>query len=83
MPGRVPSTVTVWSMEVARPSAALLAGWRALLDAEETAQAERLRLEADRHGYIAAHALTRRLLEAVGGMAASSWQFHTTESGKP
>ena len=70
-------------MEVARPSAAALVGWQALLDPEETAQAGRLRLEADRHGYIAVHALTRRLLEAAGGAPAASWQFRVTEAGKP
>ena len=62
--------------------AAVQALWPAL-SAEEKARAERLRFEADRHTFIAAHALLRAMLSAMGGRGADSWTFHQGRFGKP
>ena len=76
-------TVTIWTMEIRTPSADTLARWHAVLSPAETARTERYRFDTDRNAYIAAHALTRGLLQAIGGRPAASWQFQETESGKP
>jgi 4'-phosphopantetheinyl transferase len=75
--------VTVWSMALASPPHDAVARWLAVLDDDERARADRFRFTADREIYIAAHALTRALLAAVGGLPAPAWRFAAAASGKP
>ncbi|UFZ04107.1 4'-phosphopantetheinyl transferase superfamily protein [Bradyrhizobium ontarionense] len=60
-----------------------VARWSAVLDEQERARADRLRFASDRQTYIAAHAMTRMLLAAVGGLPAQQWRFVTSPTGKP
>lgn len=55
----------------------------ALLDEGERVRAAKFVFERHRREYIAAHALTRLMLTAVGGVAPQSWAFETAASGKP
>lgn len=75
--------VAVWWMAVASPPDDAVARWFAVLDEEERARADRFRFAADREIYIAAHALTRALLAAVGGLPAPAWRFVAGATGKP
>jgi len=77
------STVTVWTMQVGAPSAAVLSRWHAVLDSREVAQAARFHADKDRNLYIATHALTRALLAHIGEKPAPVWQIAETEKGKP
>jgi 4'-phosphopantetheinyl transferase len=63
--------------------AATMACWHALLEPAEQARAARFHREADRHAYIAAHALTRRMLSEAGGLAPTDWRFIEGAAGKP
>lgn len=63
--------------------AATLAAWHATLDVAEQAAAARFRFAADRHAYIAAHALARQMLSAAGGLPPEAWRFTRTAAGKP
>jgi 4'-phosphopantetheinyl transferase len=75
--------VTVWWMLVASPPDKEIARWFASLSHEEQTQANQLQFAVDREAYIAAHALTRTLLEAVGGLPAPAWDFVANSTGKP
>jgi 4'-phosphopantetheinyl transferase len=55
----------------------------AVLDADERERANRFRWPSDRHAYVAAHALLRHAVSAVGGAPADSWRFHANSFGKP
>jgi 4'-phosphopantetheinyl transferase len=57
--------------------------WSALIDEREAARAARFYFEADRQQFIAAHALTRRMLAAFGSRRASDWRFVEGRNGKP
>ena len=57
--------------------------WSALIDEREAARAARFYFEADRQQFIAAHALTRRMLAAFGSRRASDWRFVEGKNGKP
>ena len=54
-----------------------------VLDAGERERAKRFRWAADRHAYVAAHALLRHALCAVAGAPPHSWTFRTDAFGKP
>lgn len=54
------------------------------LNGEERERATRFRFDADRHAYIAAHALVRALLSACdGAVAPAAWRFTVTTHGRP
>lgn len=55
----------------------------AVLDGEERAQANRFHFEHDRCAYVAAHALLRHRLSAVGDLAPERWRFARGDHGKP
>ena len=79
MDGRV---VVRW-LAVVGVDPAALAGWRAVLDDEERARADRFHFERDRVAYIGAHALTRTLLSAYGTLRPGAWRFEVGAHGKP
>lgn len=55
-----------------------------LLDADERQRAARFRFAADRHAFIAAHALVRTVLSvATPAMAPAAWRFTATDHGRP
>ena len=62
------------------PGVAALAAW---LDGPESARAASFVSPVDRQLYVAAHALARMLLCAVGGRAPSCWSFSSGPDGKP
>ena len=78
-----PGEVAVWWMELGSPPAAVIARWRACLDAAEQAQADRFHFEVDRTTYVAAHWLLRNALASVGGLLPSDWRFIAGKHGKP
>ena len=55
----------------------------ALLDEAERSRAARFHRAEDRLSYVAAHALLRTLLSAVGAAAPRDWRFVLTPTGKP
>jgi 4'-phosphopantetheinyl transferase len=57
--------------------------WRAVLDDEERARADRLRSAADRDTFIIAHALLRSMLSEATGLPVEGWRYVTDPSGKP
>jgi 4'-phosphopantetheinyl transferase len=54
-----------------------------LLDNDELVRAGHFVFERHQRQYIAAHALKRLMLTAVGGLAPQAWTFETAASGKP
>lgn len=78
-----PGHAMVWWLPV--PGAD--ADWRRLercLNGEERERAARFRFDADRHAYIAAHALVRALLSTCdGAVAPAAWRFTATGHGRP
>ena len=72
----------VWTMQVGFVDADILARWQGVLGPDEIACAARCFSAAHRKTYIAAHALMRALLEAIGGMPARDWQFRTGNNGR-
>jgi 4'-phosphopantetheinyl transferase len=77
------SAVAVWWMPLASLPGDVLARWCGVLNEEERARADRFRFAEDRATYIAAHALTRALLAAVGQLPAAEWRFVAGTNGKP
>ena len=63
--------------------AATIAEWHAVLEPAEQARAGRFLSDLDRHAYIAAHALARRMLAEAGGLASEAWRFVEGPAGKP
>lgn len=57
--------------------------WRGMLDAEETARADRFVFASDREMFTAAHALARAMLSEATGLPIASWRHVTGEFGKP
>jgi 4'-phosphopantetheinyl transferase len=72
----------IWVMQVDFVDADILARWQGVLGPDEIACSARCFSAAHRKTYIAAHALMRALLEAIGGRPARDWQFRTSDSGK-
>jgi 4'-phosphopantetheinyl transferase len=75
--------VAAWWMPCAPLPPGAIGRWLAVLSEEERARADRFRFAADREIYIAAHALTRALLAAVGDLPAPAWRFVEGARGKP
>jgi 4'-phosphopantetheinyl transferase len=57
--------------------------WRAMLDDDENARADRFRFAADRESFTAAHALARAMLSDATGLPVTAWRYVTGEFGKP
>lgn len=75
--------VAVWWLAVDAVAEAEWPALAALLDDDERARAARFHFERDRHSYVAAHALGRRLLSSWAGGAPQDWRFSVGEHGKP
>jgi 4'-phosphopantetheinyl transferase len=75
--------VALWWIEVDVPESATMAAWATALDEDERARAGRLRIVADRHSYVAGHALVRALLGTLGNRPAHHWRFMHGPFGKP
>lgn len=60
-----------------------MAAWHAVLEPAEQARAARFHADADRHAYIAAHALARHMLSSAAGLAPQDWRFVVGPAGKP
>jgi 4'-phosphopantetheinyl transferase len=60
-----------------------LSRWRAMLDDDERAQADRYRFASDRNVHIAAHALTRAMLSEATGLPTLTWLYAKAAFGKP
>lgn len=59
-------------------------GWLALLDDGERARHARLRQEADRLAFVAAHGLLRQALSLrIAGVSPGAWRFELSAAGKP
>ena len=78
-----PGEVVLWWMDLGSPPAAVIAKWRACLDAAEQAHADRFRFQEDRWTYIGAHWLVRTALASVGGLRPADWRFVVDQLGKP
>jgi len=57
--------------------------WRAMLDRDETARADRFHFAEDRNTFIAAHALVRAMLSEVTGLPTATWHYIIGPFGKP
>ena len=77
------TTVRLWAMPVGGLTEADVAPWREILDDRERARAARFAFERNRVEYIAAHALTRRLLAAETGEPPTAFRYEAGEKGKP
>ena len=71
-PDTLRSRAVIWWMQVADVRQAEWAGLSAILDADERARADAFHFDADRHDYVAAHALGRCLLSRYGDAAPRS-----------
>ena len=76
-------TVRVRWLAVDAEAAAHQPRWRAMLDADELAQADRYYFESDRAVYTAAHALARAMLSEATGLPTASWRYTKRAFGKP
>jgi 4'-phosphopantetheinyl transferase len=76
-------TVRVRWLPIDREILAHLPRWRAMLDSEEVARADRLHFSEDRNTFIAAHALARAMLSEVDGLPTVTWHYITGPFGKP
>jgi 4'-phosphopantetheinyl transferase len=85
--GRLRSLATEVHVRLARPEAFddpdSRAACRALLSADEVRRADRLRRERDRSGFLAAHALLRRMLSCYADVPPAAWIFSTNRWGRP
>ena len=77
------SEVQVWSASPNEFGEAECAALARLLDANETAQRDRLRHEADRRAYLVAHALRRLALGQALDVPPAELRFGTDAHGKP
>jgi 4'-phosphopantetheinyl transferase len=76
-------TVRVRWLPVDAADAAYLPRWRAMLDAEELARADRFVFDADRDIFTAAHALARAMLSEAAGRPTTFWRYVKGAFGKP
>lgn len=67
--------------EIADP--ALLADYRAVLSAEETARLDRFYFEKHRHSFLVSHAMVRAVLSLYADVPAAEWTFVIGSHGKP
>lgn len=63
--------------------AASRAAWNAILSPEERDRAARFRFDADRHAFLAAHALLRAMLSERADIPPEAWRFVAGPAGKP
>jgi len=77
------TTALVWWMAIEAREGDRIDRWREGLDRAEQDRADRFYFSEDRVTYIGAHALKRRLLATVGGLAPSEWRFTIGPFGKP
>lgn len=81
---RLQQEVHVW---LARPGditdANRLQDYQSLLSTGERARYRRFHFDRDRHHYLVAHALLRRVLSAYVDVDPSSWQFSSNQHGRP
>lgn len=81
---RLQQEVHVW---LARPEditdADRLKQYQSLLSAGERERYQRFHFDRDRHHYLVAHALLRRVLSAYVDVDPSSWQFSSNHHGRP
>lgn len=83
-PGADVDAPVLWTLETGAVQAPGPAHWRAVLDPEERAAADRLHALPHRREAVAAHALRRALLSAETGGAPSAWRFTRDQPlGKP
>ena len=75
--------VRLWAMAIGDLEEKDVSGWRAVLDYAERARVERLAVARNRVEYIAAHALTRRVLSEATGEAPSAFRYQVGAKGKP
>lgn len=78
-----PDTVRIRWLAVGASDGKHLARWRAMLDAEELAQADRFVFDVDRATYTAAHALLRAMMSAATGLPTAAWRYARRPFGKP
>lgn len=79
-----PGQIHVWLAEPDLYSpAALVARHAHLLSAAERARHQAFRFERDRHTYMSAHALARRVLAGLTGIAPEQLEFVKSAGGKP
>jgi 4'-phosphopantetheinyl transferase len=57
--------------------------YRSLLAEDELARYRRYRFERDRHLYLVAHALVRRVLSRYADVPPGDWRFETSRYGRP
>jgi phosphopantetheinyl transferase len=75
--------VEVWTARPEALGAAACSELEGLLDLEERMRCSRLRFAADRHAYVAAHALRRMALGLAVGVDAGDLRFGTDRHGCP
>lgn len=79
-----PGVVALWVCPDDEPGAGLAATLaRHWLDERETAHARRLCFERDRHRYLAAHVLARRVLALETGVPEGELRFRRSPRGRP
>ncbi len=61
----------------------LLAGYRAILSADEIARYERFWFDRDRHLHLVAWALVRTVLSKYADVNPEAWEFRTNRYGRP
>ena len=78
-------TIDVWTIDLGHDlrQGATLDRWRALIDAEEKARADRFIFPQHRSRFILAHAATRSILAAYIGRSARDLRFEKNAYGKP
>lgn len=75
--------IAAWTVALATISEALWPRLLDLLDNAERDRAARFVFERHRRQHIAAHALKRLMLSAIGGAPPRSWRFEAPPGGKP
>jgi 4'-phosphopantetheinyl transferase len=76
-------SITVWTAVPEATSEELWPRLEALLDTAERARAARFFFERDRRQHVAAHALKRLMLSALGASPPWEWTFEMEPGGKP
>ncbi len=75
--------VHVWTLRVEALTEAAVTPWLAILDDRERARGARFVTARHRVLFVAAHALLRAALTALGGAPPATWQFSADAHGKP
>lgn len=77
-----PNVAHVWRIQLDDPEPDV-AHYRALLDAEESARANRFRFDRDRNRFIVGRGVLRTLVSRYAGMSAQDVRFVFSPQGKP